>query len=119
MRVKGVTKMTLKEILNNVKQSEIYKLTADGKILGLRVKYFNVNTYMFEYYDFELDVVKNRDLVAFVKGIVNMKSIQLHQHGNLLMSEAEIHNNLVIQELEDTAAIEKVLSEIKMIYNQK
>ena len=111
--------MTIREILDKTKESEIFKLTYNNQILGLRVKRFNVNTCKFEYYDFELDVVKNRDIIAFVKGIVNMKSIPLHQHNNLLMSEAEIHNNLVIQEFEDTAAAEKVLSEIEMIYNQK
>lgn len=111
--------MTIRETLIKVKESEIFKLTFNGQILGLRVKRFNVNTSKFEYYDFELDVIKDIKIINFVKGIVNMKSIPLRQHHNLLMSEAEIHNNLIIQEFEDTAAAEKVLSEIELIYSQR
>lgn len=111
--------MTIREILNKTKESEIFKLSFNGQVLGLRVKRFNVNTCNFEYYDFELDVVKNKDIINFVKEIKDMKLISLRQHNGLLMSEAEIHNNLIIQEFEDTTTAEKVLSEIKMIYSQK
>ena len=52
--------MTLTEKLNYVKQSELYKLAYNGKVLGLRVKIFNSETEKFNYYDFELDLIKSK-----------------------------------------------------------
>ena len=123
MRMKGVTKMTLKEILNNVKQSEICKLKAYGRILGLRVKCFNVNTCMFEYYDFELEIITNQDVKNFVNSInSSMKSIELIPvvgSTGLLMSKEEIEGSITVGNFDTEADAIKVLHPFIRIYKYK
>lgn len=111
--------MTLAEKLNLIKQSELYKLAYNGKVLGLRVKIFNSETEKFNYYDFELDLIKSKELVDFVKGLHGMKSIALKKQNDLLLSGAEINNNVVIQEFKDTGVAEDVLFKLKLIYDSK
>lgn len=111
--------MTLAEKLNLIKQSELYKLSYNGKVLGLRVKIFNSETEKFNYYDFELDLIKSKDLVDFVKGLHGMKSIALKKQNDLLLSGAEINNNVVIQEFKDPGVAEDVLFKLKLIYNSR
>lgn len=111
--------MTLAEKLNLIKQSELYKLAYNGKVLGLRVKIFNSETEKFNYYDFELDLIKSKDLIEFVKSLHGMKSIALKMQNDLLLSGAEINNNVVIQEFKDTGVAEDVLSKLRLIYESK
>lgn len=111
--------MTLTEKLNLIKQSELYKLSYNGKVLGLRVKIFNSETEKFNYYDFELDLIKSKELVDFVKGLHGMKSIALKKQNDLLLSGAEINNNVVIQEFKDSGVAEDVLFKLKLIYDSK
>lgn len=111
--------MTLAEKLNLIKQSELYKLSYNGKVLGLRVKIFNSETEKFNYYDFELDLIKSKELVDFVKGLHGMKSIALKKQNDLLLSGAEINNNVVIQEFKDSGVAEDVLFKLKLIYDSK
>ena len=111
--------MTLAEKLNLIKQSELYKLSYNGKVLGLRAKIFNSETEKFNYYDFELDLIKSKELVDFVKGLHGMKSIALKKQNDLLLSGAEINNNVVIQEFKDSWVAEDVLFKLKLIYDSK
>lgn len=111
--------MTLAEKLNLIKQSELYKLAYNGKVLGLRVKIFNSETEKFNYYDFELDLIKSKELVDFVKGLHGIKSIALKKQNDLLLSGAEINNNVVIQEFKDPGVAEDVLFKLKLIYDSK
>lgn len=111
--------MTLAEKLNLIKQSELYKLSYNGKVLGLRVKIFNSETEKFNYYDFELDLIKSKELVDFVKRLHGMKSIALKKQNDLLLSGAELNNNVVIQEFKDPGVAEDVLFKLKLIYDSK
>lgn len=111
--------MTLVEKLSLIKQSELYKLAYNGKVLGLRVKIFNSETEKFNYYDFELDLIKSKELVDFVKGLHGMKSIALKKQNGLLLSGAELNNNIVIQEFKDSGVAEGVLFKLKLIYDSK
>lgn len=112
--------MTLREMLNNIKQSEICKLKADGKILGLRVKYFNVNTCMFEYYDFELEIITNQSVKNFINSINNsMQSIELIHHNGLLVSKEEIEGSITVGNFDTEADAIKVLHPFIRIYRYK
>lgn len=111
--------MNLNEKIEKIKQSELYKLSFEGKVLGLRVKIYNSNTDKFNYYDFELELIKSKALIDFVKSIENMKSIALKRENGMLLSGSEINNNIIIQEFEDTVAAESVLSSLKFIYETK
>lgn len=109
--------LTLNEKVAKTKESEIYKLVFENSVLGLRVKCFNVNTDKFEYYDFSLDIIKNKELMDFLNGIKGMKSIALIRKDGLLLSGAELNNNLVIQEFEDTGVAEQVLNKVRIVYD--
>lgn len=113
--------MTLAEKIAKVKESELSKLVFEGEVLGLRVKFFDVNAEKFLYYDFELDVVRgNKDIVQFVKSISNMHSIKLFRDGNgLLVSKEELANKLLIQEFESEADAVRVLDPLRRIYAVK
>lgn len=113
--------MTLAEKLAKIKESELFKLMFDGKVLGLRVKFFDANEDKFVYYDFELDIVRqNKGVVSFVRSIGNMRSIQLHRDGNgLLVSDDEVKNNLIIQEFESEEDAVRVLEPLREIYKAK
>jgi hypothetical protein len=111
--------MTLQEKLTYVKQSEISKLKFNNSILGLRTKYFDVNTDTFEYYDFELDVIKNQKVRNFINSL-NMNSIELHRDGNgLLISDDEEKNNVIVKEFKDEEDAIRVLSVFPKIYKYK
>lgn len=109
--------LTLNEKVAKTKESEIYKLVFENSVLGLRVKCFNVNTDKFEYYDFSLDIIKNKEIIDFLNGIKGMKSIALIRKDGLLLSGAELNNNLVIQEFEDTGVAEQVLNKVRIVYD--
>lgn len=109
--------MTLNEKLIKIKESEIYKLVFENSVLGLRVKSFNVNTDKFEYYDFSLDIIKSKELIDFINGINGIKSIALIRRDGMFLSGAELNNNLVIQEFEDTGVAKQVLTKVKVVYD--
>jgi hypothetical protein len=111
--------MTLQEKLSYIKQSEIFKLKFEGNILGLRTKYFNVNSDSFEYYDFELDVIQNQKVRNFLNTL-SMNSIDLHRNGNgLLISDDEEKNNVIVKEFKDEDDAVRVLSVFPKIYKYK
>lgn len=107
--------MTLREILDNAKQSEIYKLRCDGKIIGLRVKRYNVNTGQFEYYDFETSIILNMNVRNFINGL-SMKTIELNHVNGLLMSEAEVRGEIIVGNFETEAEAVKALQPFIRIY---
>lgn len=113
--------MTLRQKLDNVESSEIFKLVFEGKILGLRIKFFNVNTEVFEYYDFNTSIISHQDVKNFLNKIAsNMKSLELIRTGNgLLMTDDEINNHTVIGEFENESNAIKVLVPFIRIYKMK
>lgn len=114
--------MTLAEKIAKVKESELSKLEFEGQVLGLRVKFFDVNTEQFLYYDFELDVVRgNKNVVKFVNSLkLVMQSIQLHRDGKgLLLSDDEIKGGVVVQEFKDEADAVQVLEKLRHVYEAR
>ena len=67
--------MLLFEKLGYIKQSELYKLTYNGSVLGLRVKLYDSESEKFGYCDFSLDLIKNKDLLDYFKGLKSIRSI--------------------------------------------
>lgn len=114
--------MTLAEKVAKIKESELYKLVFEGKVLGLRVKFFDSNTDTMLYYDFELDTVReNKGVVHFVNSIKEtMASIQLHRNGSgLLVSDDEEKLGIIIQEFENEADAVRILEPLSKIYHLK
>ena len=114
--------MTLAEKVAKIKESELYKLVFEGKVLGLRVKFFDANADAFVYYDFELDTVRdNKGVVHFVNSIKeSMASVKLHRNGSgLLVSDDEEKLGIIIQEFENEADAVRVLEPLSKIYSAK
>lgn len=112
--------MTLREKLDKIKESEIFKLVYNGKVLGLRVKSFNVVTDKFDYYDFELSIITNQNVINFIRSIKDMKSVELIRTGNgLLISESEQKQGVVVGEFEDESDAIRVLQPFIRIYEYK
>lgn len=111
--------MTLVEKVSHVKESEIFKLVFEGKVLGLRVRFFDVNIDKFLYYDFELDTIKgNQGVVQFINSInKDMRSISLSRNGSgLLVSEDEVKHGVIVQEFENESDAVTVLGLLSRIY---
>lgn len=109
--------MSVLTLLNNVKESNIYKLTYDNKPVGLRIKYFNTITAKFDYYDFELDTIgSSQELRDYINSIQkDLLCIPLKEMNGLLISEEEIKNNIVISEFKDTNQAKDIIQKIKLI----
>lgn len=112
--------MTLRETLDNLKKSEIYKLVFEGHILGLRVKTYNIDKGCFNYYDFETSIISNQGVKDFINSInKQMKSIELQRYNGLLMSKDEVENGITIMEFEDEAQASLILQPFIRIYKYK
>ena len=109
--------MTLREKLENINKSEIIKLMYDGKVLGLRVKVFNVNTDVFEYYDFTLNTISgNQSVKNFINSLQNnMNSVDLIEHNGILASNEEINGSIIVKEFKTEHDAIRVLSQVKTI----
>jgi hypothetical protein len=112
--------MQLRDKLNNIKESEIYKLVYEGEVIGLRVKSFDVNYDRFNYYDFELSLIKDQHVINFINSIKDMGTIELKQTGTgLLMSDMEIKQKVIVGEFESEADAVAVLRPFIRIYKYK
>ena len=109
--------MSIRNIINNIKESNIYKLICNGKIVGLRVKYFEHSLNSFIYYDLDLDKANSSDFLrSYISTSNNLRLIELHEKGGLLISDDELANNIIIQEfrnLDHAVAIIKKIIQIK------
>lgn len=113
--------MSLVRKIEHIKESEIFKLVFDGKVLGLRTKMASLSDDSFSYHDFTLEMVEDKALQDFVKHIQkDMRSIKLYRDGaGLLVSEDEVKNKLTVQEFETPEAVYKELSIMREIYERK
>ena len=112
--------MTLREKLSKVSESEIFKLVYYDKVIGFRVKSFNINTDEYEYYDFHIKIIASNDAVKnFITGLQNMRSLKLKQYDTLLMTEDEINGSVKPREFKDEKDAIRVLEPFVQIYKYK
>lgn len=113
--------MSALKILDNVKSCAIYKLRYNNKIVGLRVKHYDIIGNKFDYYDFELGTVgSNKDMKDFINSIhSSLESIDLIDYNNVLASKKEIAGLVSVQEFKDTNSALKVLSSVRCLYERK
>lgn len=109
--------MTLREKLDNIKQAEIFKLIFEGKVVGLRVKSYNVNFDTFEYYDFTLKTISGNQAVKdFVNGLQSrMSCVELIEHGDIFASREEIDGSITVKEFKTEREALHVLGQVKQI----
>lgn len=112
--------MVLRDKLNKLKESEIFKLDFDGTLLGFRIKCYNTETDVFDYFDFELGLLTDKTVIDFIKGIKDMRTVSLVRDGNgLLVSKAELEHGVVIKEFEDESSALAVLRVLMRVYAYK
>lgn len=109
--------MNLHEKLDAVKTSEIFRLNWQGKTIGLRVKYFDINSETYYYYDFSLDYIKDSGIRKFLTGENrDFKVLNLVQQGDLLATSDEIAGVVTPREFKDDAHVMRVMSAVQKIY---
>ena len=113
--------LTLVEILEMIKESKIYLLKYQGKVLGLRVKIYNKDTTDYDFYDIGLEVVSNNQEV---KDFVNktQKSfgiMDLISYNGGLATEDEISGKVQVRSFPSTEEAVAVLTKLMAVYGYK
>ena len=113
--------MKLTERIENAKQSKVFALYYKSNPLGFRVKIFNLDTCVFEYYDFDKETISsNTQAVNFLKSIegkYKLDKIELKDIGNgLFASDDEINKTITVQEFKDVNSATDVLRQVQLIY---
>lgn len=107
--------MTLKERVENIKNSNIYVLKYQGETVGYRVSVFEPNEEVFRHYDFGVDLLEDFDVVAHkrLKGYEpNMPVINCVAQGTTCISEAELRGEITVKEFKDEANAVAVLTPV-------
>ena len=107
--------MTLREVLENIKKSEIYQLKTGETLLGYRVKLFNPNTLQFDYYDFSIETVSK------IPNLEEKPIIELVQRNGFWLSEAEATGKIKVLTCETQTQITQILNRVKIVldYNRE
>ena len=110
--------MSLVETVTKIKQSQIWKLTLDGKILGFRVKTYSIQNDIYLYYDFDADIVKKLpELLEFFNSNIGSFSHKLLKRvSGLLCTEEELRKEYDAKELFTDADVVNVLKPVILAY---
>lgn len=112
--------MSILSHLSKLEESTIYKLSMDGKVLGLRVKYYSMETKSFCYYDFEISYVKRQDLRDYLnKHSREFKSLELITHNGLVCTQDEVDGKISVQEFKDELSAGTILDSVIKIMKEK
>lgn len=110
--------MSAKAIIQNLKESKIYKLMYNGKVYGLRVKWFNIETNSFDYYDMQTQfVVSNVKVKEFLRNEQKrFDTLQLKQVGTSLATQDELDGKIIVTEFKDEANAIRVIEPMMYLY---
>lgn len=110
--------MSIISVYNKVKEAnKLYKLTIDGKIVGIRACIYDYETNKYTYYDFELSFIRNKEIQQFINSKRSLfQSLPLREYNGMMMSEQEISQGVVVQEFKDSSIAEQVLRRFLEIY---
>ena len=113
--------LTLVEILAMIKESKIFLLKYNGKVMGLRVKIFDKDITDFYYYDIGLDTVSNnQDIRDFVnKTQKSFGTMELKAHNGALMTQDEIDGTMQIRSFPNEGEAVTILTRLMGVYGYK
>lgn len=98
--------MNLREKLNSIRDSELYKLSFNGEVVGIRAKLFNSSTERFMYADSLKDFL-SKELVSFIGSKWgSLRTLNLVMHNGKLVTKSEIDNQVEVTELKDTSFLD-------------
>ena len=103
-----------------IQGNKLYKLMYDNKVVGFRACTCDASTYQAAYYDFDISVVKDKSIQRFINENLNkIEAVPLKEHDGLLMSDIEISNGVVINELKDASSASRILSFVISVYSME
>jgi hypothetical protein len=106
--------MRLREILEKIKKSELYKLRYNQQVLGYRVKMFNTKTFQYDYYDISIGVKHHKQ--SFIDSIKDIGYIDIFLVNNIWCSQAEADGKIVSKECKTDSDADMLLSKLEEIY---
>ena len=109
--------MTLREKLNKLKSSEIYKLEYNGSPIGLRIKIYNVDVNQYDYYDFALSIVRHDSLKNKINALQSRMSVlQMVDCDDGYATQDELSGLVKIEEFKSEEQIVKILEQLVYVY---
>lgn len=108
--------MKLREIVENIKKSELFKLRdpQTGEVKGYRMKLFNVNTQSFEFYDFSATLIEPSITNRKDIGYIDVKLVN-----GVWYSDAEIKGSISIQGIGVKEQAVYYLSQLEPVYSYR
>lgn len=111
--------MSILAQLKNLEESNIFKLEFNGKVVGLRVKQYSLETKTFNYYDFEIAYVKRQDLRDYLNlHSKEFKTLKLIDYNGLACTQDEINGKISVQEFKDESSANVILDAVKQIMEE-
>lgn len=125
--------MSIKKFYESICTSELFCLTLNGSIVGMRAKVYNRERLDYDYYDFATSLISDNNIKSFLKSnrakfsslpLVSSQTEKSNPDGTitvttLMMTEDEIKNNRKILEFKTKEEAEKVLNEVISVYKVK
>lgn len=112
--------MSILSHLSKLEESTVYKLSYEGRILGLRVKYYSLEDKTFHFYDFEISYVKRQDLRDYLnKHSREFKSLELISYNGLVCTQDEVDGKISVQEFKDELSAGTILDSVIKIMKEK
>lgn len=110
--------MKLSEIAEKAKGSKIWRLLYNRKVLGFRVKSYNVAKDCYEYYDFDIDIVKNipEYLQFFKDNNSKLEYYTLKSVNGRLYTESELKGEYEASEITTKEETVNVLRPVILLY---
>lgn len=110
--------MLLQEKVDNLRKSRIIRLNWEGGTVGLRVSLFNLDTDIFEHFDFNIKFVKDMEVRKFLTAR-EFEIVNLVEHGGVLMTPDEISGAISVKEFESEADAIRILRPIMRLYEHE
>lgn len=109
--------MTVREKINIIKQTKIYRLVFNGELKGLRLSMYNDGLEEMEYFDFIIQMMRDDKTVEYLKEhLEEMPELQLIDNGKYLETENEKNKRIHVKEfLDDAEALEYTKRAIAII----
>lgn len=112
--------MKITELVDKSLQQGIYKLTLNGKVLGLRIKIYNSSMDSFQYFDFDIDLIQSSAKVyKFLQGNQNkFECLPLKEYNGRYYTSEELRGSISVAEFTNSSDAVKALAKIHVLYER-
>ena len=114
--------MTIREKLNLIKQTQIYRLVYENDLRGFRLSMYNADTESLEYYDFIIEMINDENIMKYLQDNLNdLPVLKLINNGDYLETENERNKKIKVKEFLDDNQVNdytkraiEILKEVKL-----